>query len=81
MSRRQQPQNSTSPAELQLPDELVSSQSKLVYLTLAREGEQSPSQLARRLQLNLSEIYPVLRKLRAQGFVEKRNDQFTLEGR
>lgn len=63
---------------LRLPNELSTARSKLVYLTLALEGEQTVDQLSGRLQLGVSELYPVLRVLRNQGLVRREGEWIEL---
>lgn len=78
MVPRQQPVTGEQTHRLSLPDGLSTARSKLVYLTLALEGSQTVSQLSERLQLGVSELYPVLRVLRDQGHVTRRDDRYEL---
>lgn len=63
---------------LQIPGELSTARSKLVYLTLALEGGGTAPELAARLRLGVSELYPILRVLREEGLVEREGEQFEL---
>jgi len=75
----QQPMSEERTNRLSLPDELSTAHSKLVYLTLALEGEHTVSQLSTRLQLGASEIYPVLRVLREEELVTRHGERYVLE--
>ncbi|MFD1647809.1 helix-turn-helix domain-containing protein [Haloarchaeobius litoreus] len=76
----QQPKSEERTKRLALPDQLSTAHSKLVYLTLAQEGEHTVRQLSNRLQLGASEIYPVLRVLREGDLVTRQGKHYALKG-
>ncbi|WP_435346369.1 helix-turn-helix domain-containing protein [Haloarchaeobius sp. HRN-SO-5] len=70
----------TDDSRLHLPDGLETERSKLVYLTLAVEGEGTPRGIARALRLRAMEVYPVLGSLVANGLVKKRGNAYEIAG-
>lgn len=75
----QQPTSEERRKRLSVPGELSTAKSKLVYLTLAVEGEQTVRELSTRLRLGSSEIFPVLRMLRDAEVVARDGEYYSLE--
>lgn len=63
---------------IELPDELLSPQSKLVYLYLTGASAASVDEMQTALGLKKLTLYSVLRSLTADGFVHQNANKYTV---
>ncbi|MDF9748491.1 MarR family transcriptional regulator [Natrinema sp. S1CR25-10] len=70
---------STSAHQLTIPDDVGSSQAKLVYLALFVTEEPTLSQLQRQLGLSKLTLLPILRSLIANEYVQRTEDGYVCQ--
>ncbi|MFB6193680.1 MAG: helix-turn-helix domain-containing protein [Halobaculum sp.] len=67
-----------NPAAVAVPDDLSSSQSKLVYLYLATHRDVTETELCESLDMRRMALYSVLKTLRRAGLIEESGGTISL---
>lgn len=67
-------------AQIDIPSELKTPHTKLVYLYLASVGRASPDRLAEVLDMKKLALFPTLQELAGSGLVERRGEVYVATG-